>query len=106
MQIVFRSKDFASVEYAGFGFSTRRPGATPWTYQGRVQNTRWSGTYECHWHNRNPDGSLKRAPAELVWTIQGDERLFALAAALKAAGFLPDVKQDTPGTSSEGPTEG
>lgn len=102
MKVVFRSIDFASVEYAGFGFSTRRPGATPWSYQGRVQNARWSGTYVCHWNNRNDDGSLKRAPAELIWTIQGDERLFSLAAALKSAGFTPEVEQDT-SASSNGP---
>jgi hypothetical protein len=31
---------------------------------------------------------------ELVWTARGDARLFGLAAALKAKGFVVDVEQD------------
>jgi hypothetical protein len=30
----------------------------------------------------------------LFWTVHGDERLFALAAALKARGLQVEVKQD------------
>ena len=31
-QVIFRSKDFASVERSGFGFNNRRPMANPWQY--------------------------------------------------------------------------
>jgi hypothetical protein len=51
MKVLFRSKDFASVEGAGFGFNNRRPMTHPWQYQGRVQHRQWQGTYECHWEN-------------------------------------------------------
>jgi hypothetical protein len=48
-----------------------------------VQHRQWKGTFECHW-----DGP------ELTWTVQGDERLFGLAAALKSKGYEVDVEQD------------
>jgi hypothetical protein len=48
-----------------------------------VQHRQWQGTFECHW----------KGP-ELLWTVQGDERLFGLASALKSRGFAVDVKQD------------
>ncbi len=83
MKVIFRSKDFASIDGAGLGFNNRRPGAKPWHYQGRVQHRQWKGTFECHW-----DG-----PA-LIWTVRGDERLFGLAAALKSKGYEVDVEQD------------
>lgn len=57
--------------------------AAAWHYQGRVQHPRWNGTYECYW-----DGP------ELTWMVQGDERLFELAAALKSKGYTVGVKQD------------
>jgi hypothetical protein len=89
MKVIFRSKDFASVESSGFGFNNRRPMSAPWHYQGRVQHRDWQGTYECFWEK-------KASPAlqELVWTVRGDARLFGLAAALKARGFVVDVEQD------------
>lgn len=83
MKVLFRSKDFASIDGAGLGFNNRRPGASPWNYQGRVQHLRWQGSYECHWEG-----------AELLWVVSGDERLFGLAAALKSRGVTVDVKQD------------
>lgn len=89
MKVVFRSKDFASVESVGFGFNNRRPMSAPWHYQGRVQHRDWQGIYECFWEN-----SSKSALQELIWTVQGDARLFRLAAALKAQGFVVDVQQD------------
>jgi len=83
MRVIFHSKDFASIDGAGLGFNNRRPMASPWHYQGRVQHRNWNGTYQCHW-----DGP------EIVWTVQGDQRLFGLAAALKSKGYRVDVKQD------------
>jgi hypothetical protein len=83
MKVIFRSKDFTSVEGSGYGFNNRRPGVKPWHYLGRVQHTKWNGWYECAW-----DGP------ELAWTVHGDERLFGLAAALKSKGFAVSVKQD------------
>ena len=84
MKVLFRSKDFASIDGAGLGFNTRRPGTAAWHYQGREQHPQWQGTYRCHWEG-----------PELLWTVQGDERLFALAAALKARGLKVEVKQDS-----------
>jgi hypothetical protein len=92
MKVVFRSKDFASVEGAGFGFNNRRPMSAPWRYQGRVQHRDWQGTYECSWESTNSAG--RSTLQELVWTVQGDARLFGLAAALKAKSFVVDVEQD------------
>ncbi len=89
MKVMFRSSDFASVEGAGFGFNNRRPMTKPWQYQGRVQHRQWQGTYECFWEN----GEDRNKRAELLWTVQGDARLFGLAAALKARGFSVDVAQ-------------
>lgn len=89
MKVIFRSKDFASVESAGFGFNNRRPMSAPWHYQGRVQHRDWQGTYECCWEKQTGP-----ALQELVWTVRGDARLFGLAAALKARGFVVDVEQD------------
>ena len=83
MKVIFRSKDFASIDGAGWGFNNRRPGAAAWHYQGRVQHRQWLGRYECHW-----DGP------QLLWTVYGDERLFALAAALKSRGLQVEVQQD------------
>ncbi len=83
MKVLFRSKDFASVNGAGLGFNNMRPAAQSWHYQGRVQHRNWKGIFECHW-----DGP------EIAWTVHGDERLFGLAAALKSKGFVVDVKQD------------
>ena len=83
MKVNFRSKDFASIDGAGLGFNNRRPAATPWHYQGRVQHRQWNGTFECHW-----EGS------ELLWTVHGGEQLFGLAAALKSKGYVVEVKQD------------
>ncbi len=92
MKVVFRSRDFASVESAGFGFNNRRPMVNPWQYQGRVQHRQWQGTYECSWHRAQND--KLHVPDELVWTVKGDARLFGLAAALKSRGFVVDVEQD------------
>ena len=83
MKVIFRSKDFVSVEGTGYGFTNRRPGIKDWHYLGRVQHQKWEGWYECRW-----DGP------ELIWTVHGDERLFGLAAALKSRGFKVEVKQD------------
>ena len=83
MKIIFRSKDFASIDGAGLGFNNRRPAATPWHYHGRVQHRQWNGTFECHWEG-----------PELLWTVHGDARLFGLAAALKSKGYVVEVKQD------------
>jgi hypothetical protein len=91
MKVIFRSRDFASVTGSGLGFNNRRPMASSWHYQGRVQHPDWQGTYECYWEGMD-DGS-KRAPTELVWTVRGDARMFGLAAALKARGFVVDVEQ-------------
>jgi hypothetical protein len=89
MKVIFRSKDFASVEGSGFGFNNRRPMAASWHYQGRIQHRDWQGTYECFWEKTGRSGLQ-----ELVWTAHGDARLFGLAAALKAKGFVVDVEQD------------
>lgn len=89
MKVIFRSKDFASIEGAGFGFNNRRPMSAPWHYQGRIQHRDWQGTYECFWEKTGRLGVQ-----ELVWTAHGDARLFGLAAALKAKGFVVDVEQD------------
>jgi hypothetical protein len=83
MKVTFRSRDFASIDGAGLGFNNRRPCAQAWHYQGRVQHRQWQGTFQCHW-----DGS------EILWTVQGDERLFGLAAALKSKGYAVEVRQD------------
>ena len=89
MKVIFRSKDFASIEGAGFGFNNRRPMSAPWHYQGRIQHRDWKGTYECCWEKTGRSGLQ-----ELAWTAHGDARLFGLAAALKAKGFVVDVEQD------------
>jgi hypothetical protein len=91
MKIIFRSKDFASVEGSGFGFNNRRPMANSWQYQGRVQHRQWQGTYECSWERG--EGTTIHA-SELIWVVRGDARLFGLAAALKSKGFVVDVEQD------------
>ncbi len=83
MKVLFRSKDFASVAGGGLGFNHMRPMASSWHYQGRVQHRDWQGTFTCQW-----DGP------EVQWIAQGDERLFALAAALKGKGLKVDVAQD------------
>ncbi len=80
MKVLFRSRDFASVDGSGFGFNNRRPMAEPWHYQGRVQHRQWQGTYECFWEREA--GTTIDAP-QLVWIVRGDTRLFGLAAALK-----------------------
>ncbi len=90
MKVMFRSKDFASIDGSGLGFNNRRPKASSWHYQGRVQHRHWQGSYECCWESVQ---DLTRQ-AELVWTVCGDARLFGLAAALKAQGFVVDVEQD------------
>lgn len=83
MKVIFRSRDFASINGAGLGFNNMRPMATAWHYQGRVQHRTWQGTFTCHW-----DGP------EVLWMVQGDERLFGLAAALKNRGWQVEVTQD------------
>ncbi len=92
MKVVFHSKDFVSVMAAGLGFNNRRPMADAWHYQGRVQHRDWQGTFECYWERDTE--ATKRSPTQLVWTVQGDARLFGLAAALKSLGFTVDVLQD------------
>jgi len=92
MRVIFRSKDFASVTGSGLGFTNRRPMASSWHYQGRVQHRNWEGTYECYWEGAERTTNL--IPAELVWTVQGSARLFGLAAALKTKGFVVEVEQD------------
>jgi hypothetical protein len=92
MNVIFRSKDFASVEGAGLGFNNRRPMNATWHYQGRVQHRQWAGIYECHWEN--VEQTTKAAPQEIVWIVRGDARLFGLAAALKSKGFIVDVEQN------------
>lgn len=82
MRVIFRSKDFASVESLGYGFNNRRPMSNHWQYQGRVQHPRWQGHYQCQWEKD-----------ELTWIVEGDARLFGLAAALKSRGFPVDVEQ-------------
>lgn len=91
MKVIFHSRDFASVEGAGFGFNHRRPMPQPWQYQGRVQHRNWQGVYECSWEGA---GDARNAPTQLIWTVRGDGRLFGLAAALKSSGFEVDVEQD------------
>ena len=83
MKVIFRSKDFASIEGTGYGFNSRRPAVQAWHYLGRVQHMKWEGWYECYWEGD-----------ELVWMVHGDERLFGLAAALKSKGIGVEVKQD------------
>ncbi|WP_220192014.1 hypothetical protein [Ktedonospora formicarum] len=92
MKVIFRSKDFASIDGAGFGFNHRRPMSAPWHYQGRVQHRNWQGTYECYWEKSAKSSPL--ASQELFWTVRGDARLFGLAAALKSLGLTVDVEQD------------
>jgi len=92
MKVIFRSRDFASITGAGLGFTNRRPMASPWHYQGRVQHRNWEGTYECYWENT--EQAAKSTPSELVWIVRGDARLFGLAAALKTKGFVVDVEKD------------
>ena len=101
MKVVFRSKDFNSVMAGGFGFNNRRPMASAWHYQGRVQHMNWRGTFECHWDETGEDDTdqkqqkaARRNSPEVVWTVSGDARLFGLAAALKSQGFQVDVLQD------------
>jgi hypothetical protein len=89
MKVIFHSKDFASVESAGYGFNNRRPGISSWQYLGRVQHSQWEGIYECVWSKPSSLG-----PDELIWTVSGDARLFALAAALKSRGFPVEVTQN------------
>jgi hypothetical protein len=91
MKVIFRSKDFASITGSGLGFTNRRPMASSWHFQGRVQHRDWQGTYECSWEGAKSTGH--RTPAELIWTVRGDARLFGLAAALKARNFVVDVEQ-------------
>lgn len=83
MKVLFRSRDFASINGGGFGFNHMRPQASSWHFQGRVQHPQWQGTFTCQW-----DGP------EVAWIVQGDERLFGLAAALKSKGFKVEVRQD------------
>jgi hypothetical protein len=92
MKVIFRSKDFASVTSSGLGFTNRRPMGSSWHYQGRVQHPDWQGAYECSWEGVG--STTQRTPAELVWIVRGDARLFGLAAALKARNFIVDVEQD------------
>ncbi len=97
MKVVFRSRDFASIIGSGLGFNNRRPMASPWHYQGRVQHRDWQGTYECYWEGAGDEDAkttARRSPTELVWTVNGDARLFGLAAALKSRGLEVDVLQD------------
>ena len=91
MKVIFRSRDFTSVEGAGFGFNNRRPMPAAWQYQGRIQHRNWQGTYECHWEEIKDN---RQVTTELIWTVSGDARLFGLAVALKSAGFTVDVEQD------------
>src|SRR5581483_9576859 len=99
MRVIFSSKDFASVEGAGLGFNNRRPMTKSWQYQGRVQHRQWQGISECSWEGGGGTtegeerGIIRHAP-ELVWSVRGDARLFGLAAALKARGFVVKVEQD------------
>ncbi len=90
MKVLFRSRDFASVLGSGLGFNHMRPQAISWHYQGRIQHRDWQGTFLCHW-----DGP------EVLWTAQGDERLFKLAAALKGMGLRVELTQDHERTSEE-----
>ncbi|EFH80576.1 hypothetical protein [Ktedonobacter racemifer] len=91
MKVIFRSKDFASIDGAGLGFNHRRPMTAPWHYQGRVQHRNWQGAYECHWEESQKPALSSQ---ELLWTVRGDARLFGLAAALKSKGLVVDVEQD------------
>ncbi len=93
MRVIFRSRDFASVEGSGFGFNNRRPMANAWQYQGRVQHRQWQGTYECSWEGAGKNENIKSGPNELVWVVKGDARLFGLAVALKSRGFVVEVEQ-------------
>jgi hypothetical protein len=87
MKVHFHSRDFASIESAGLGFQNRRPGSQAWQYRGRVRHQNWEGTYECNWQEVN-SASL------LYWVVQGDARLFGLAAALKSRGLEVEVTQN------------
>lgn len=91
MHVRFRSRDFASITGGGFGFRRMRPLASPWHYQGHVQHRDWQGTFTCQW-----DGP------EILWSVQGDERLFRLAAALKSRGVSVEVRSDDEVKQSEG----
>ena len=92
MKVIFRSKDFASLTGSGLGFTNRRPMASSWHYQGRVQHRNWEGAYECYWESA--ERTTRSTPSELVWIVRGDARLFGLAAALKTKGFVVDVEQN------------
>ncbi len=89
MKILFRSRDFASINGGGLGFNHMRPMASSWHFQGRVQHPNWQGEFTCHW-----DGPV------IQWTVRGDERLFGLAAALKGKGLPVEVSQDTAETEA------
>lgn len=91
MKVLFRSRDFASIRGGGLGFYHMRPLASPWQYQGRVQHRDWQGTFVCQW-----DGP------EILWSVQGDERLFKLAAALKSRGVHVEVQPDDGAQAMEG----
>lgn len=88
MKVIFKSKDFASVEGSGFGFNNRRPMANAWQYQGRVQHRQWTGIYQCEWEQ----SENKARQPELLWVVTGDARLFGLAAGLKSQGFTVEVE--------------
>lgn len=96
MKVIFRSRDFASIDSAGLGFNHRRPMAETWHYQGRVQHRDWQGTFTCYWEHSDMSTG-KHTPTEIVWTVSGNARLFGLAAALKARGYQVDVEQDNIG---------
>src|SRR5258707_4873394 len=83
MKVIFRSRDFASINGGGLGFNHMRPMASVWHYQGRVQHRDWQGTFTCQW-----DGP------EVQWIVKGDERLILLAAALKGKEMKVEVTQD------------
>ncbi|HEU5374847.1 MAG TPA: hypothetical protein VFV38_05380 [Ktedonobacteraceae bacterium] len=89
MRVIFRSRDFASINGGGLGFNNMRPMASSWHFQGRVQHRAWQGSFTCHW-----DGP------EVLWVVQGDERLFALALALKGKGLKVEVLQDEQDTEA------
>jgi hypothetical protein len=56
-----------------------------------VQHRDWQGTFTCQW-----DGP------EILWLVQGDERLFRLAAALKSRGMNVEVRPDDQTEEREG----
>src|SRR5207245_4560867 len=86
MKIVFRSRDFASINGSGLGFNHMRPMASSWHFQGRVQHSAWEGTFTRHW-----DGH------ELLWAVQGGECLLGLAAGLQSWGLPVAVLHDEAG---------